>query len=438
MSPNISEHYKKREPSAIRKAQILFESRQDSSVINVINLAIGNISLPMHPAMASRLKNLGNPDSPFADGVVRYTTSEGTVECKTAIINSINAELSQTISKDANCVITDGGSQAMELMLLGVSGSKSNKSIMVIDPLYTNYVEFSKRLSIPMVSLERNISINGSFGDLDPDKIREKMDEENPNGILIIPADNPTGLQMSQNLINEIARICVEKDVWLISDEAYRNIYFSNSGPSSIWQIPNTDVPGIEGRRISIESVSKVWNACGLRIGALVTDNKIMYEKVRSEYTANLCANVIGQHVFGAVAHMPSSEIINWYSRQRDYYSNLVNKLIMGLKNELPGIILSSPGAAIYIVLDFKNITPSNFNTSKFIDYCSLNGKIKLNGKYHTLLLSTMKGFYNNESKGEKQARIAIVEPESKMKIVPKILSQLLDNYLKMEQSNCS
>jgi len=433
MSPNISDHYINREPSAIRKAQILFQSRDDANNVEVTNLAIGNISLPTHPAMVSRLKELCQPNSPFSDGVIQYTASEGTVECKTAIINSINAELSQAISTDVNCVVTDGGSQAMELMLLGVSGSNGSESIMVIDPLYTNYVEFAKRLSTPMVSLERNLNIDGSFEDLDSLKIRNKIEEENPNGILIIPADNPTGLQMSQNLINEIAKICVEKDIWLISDEAYRNIYFSSEGPSSIWQISNNDIPGIEGRRISIESVSKVWNACGLRIGALVTDNNIMYEKVRSEYTANLCANVIGQYVFGAVAQLSSSEIIEWYNSQRAYYSKTINRLIKGLKHKLPGIILSSPGAAIYIVLDFKNITPPDFNISNFIDYCALNGKIKLDGKYHTLLLSPMQGFYNDRLKGEKQARIALVEPEAKMKKVPKILSQLLKDYLKIE-----
>jgi len=434
MSPSISDHYIKREPSSIRKAQILFQSRPDFSIVEVINLAIGNISLPMHPAMLSRLKSIGKPDSPFAEGVVQYTASEGTAECKTAILNSINAELSQNISNNINCVITDGGSQAMELMLLGVSGTSGGEPIMVIDPLYTNYVEFAKRLSIPMVSLERNSNADGSFGDLDIIKIIKKIDEDNPNGILIIPADNPTGLQMSQNLINDIAKICVEKDIWLVSDEAYRNIYFSGIGPSSIWQISNTDVPGIQGRRISIESVSKVWNACGLRIGALVTDNKIMYQKVRSEYTANLCANVIGQYVFGAVAQMSAVEIIDWYSRQRAYYSKTIVRLIKDLKEELPGIILSSPGAAIYIVLDFKNITPSDFNASKFIEFCSSNGKIRINSKYYTLLLSPMEGFYNQKLKGEKQVRIALVEPESKMKMVPKILSRLLENYLKTEE----
>ena len=168
----------------------------------------------------------------------------------------------------------------MELMLLGVSGTKGGSPILVIDPLYTNYVEFANRLSTLMVSLERDLDSTGLFSDLDVHEIRKIIDKENPNGILIIPADNPTGCQMSQNPITEIAKICVDKDIWLISDEAYRNIYFSDEGPTSIWAISNQEVPGIDGRRISIESVSKVWNACGLRIGALVTDNKVMYNKL--------------------------------------------------------------------------------------------------------------------------------------------------------------
>ena len=137
--------------------------------------------------MLSRLKFIGESDSPFAKGVVQYSASEGTAECKTAILNSINAELDLNISENINCVITDGGSQAMELMLLGVSGTSDGEPIMVIDPLYTNYVEFAKRLSIPMISFERNSNADGSFGDIDIIKIRKKINEDNPNGILIIP-----------------------------------------------------------------------------------------------------------------------------------------------------------------------------------------------------------------------------------------------------------
>ena len=163
MTPSISRHYQEREPSSIRKAQILFNDRKDSEDIHVINLAIGNIPLPMHPVMIERMKSLGSKNSDFNKGIVKYSSSIGIKECQNAIIHSINAELDNTISNKLQAVITDGGSQAMELMLLGVCGPSSEKPILFIDPTYTNYIEFSKRLSIPITRYSRNLKDDGSF-----------------------------------------------------------------------------------------------------------------------------------------------------------------------------------------------------------------------------------------------------------------------------------
>ena len=430
MSPSLSEHYINRQPSAIRKAQILFNSRTDKDEIEVVDLAIGNISLPMHSKMLHRMNQLGELDSPFRNGIVRYSSTEGIEECKKAIINSIAAEIPNKSIYDLDCVITDGGSQAMELMLLGVSGTTRNSPIIVIDPLYTNYIEFANRLSIPIFSVLRPRDENGSYRKLDISEVRKKVDKKNPNGILIIPADNPTGYQMMQDEIIEIAKICVEKNIWLISDEAYRNIYYTDIGPTSIWNISNKIVPGIKGKRISIESVSKVWNACGLRIGALVTDNKFMFDKVRSEYTANLCANVIGQYIFGAIASLSRQEIVDWYKTQRNYYSEIIIDLVNGFEEELPNLIISKPKASIYLILDFSDITPKSFNISRFIEYSAKYGKYKYKNKDYTLLLSPMNGFYSDKVSEDKLARLALVESKEKMKVVPSLLSNLLKNYI--------
>ena len=87
----------------------------------------------------------------------------------------------------------------------------------------------------------------------------------------------------------EYTKLCVKHNLWIISDEAYRELaYEQGKETSSIWALTDKDVPGIEGRRISLETASKVWNACGLRIGAIITDNKWCYEKSVAEYTANL------------------------------------------------------------------------------------------------------------------------------------------------------
>ena len=429
MTPSISKHYQEREPSAIRKAQILFSSRVDSNDIHVINLAIGNISLPMHPRMIKRMESLGNEKSPFNKGVLKYTSSEGTKDCQNAIIHSISAELENKIANEIHCVITDGGSQAMELMLLGVCGPVSEKPILFIDPTYTNYIEFSKRLSIPISRYPRILNDNGVYSNINKVDIINIIDKDSPSGIVLIPGDNPTGQQISQEMIIEIAKICVEKDIWLISDEAYRNIYFTEKGQTSIWAITNDMVPGIIGRRISIESASKLWNACGLRIGALVTDNEILHKKVVSEYTANLCANVIGQYIFSSILDLSRDELTKWFNHQRDYYFSLMNNLRIDLISTIPGLIISKPESAIYLVLDFKNITNENFDITKFIEYCATTGKCKIDDTYYTLLLAPMTGFYSDYNMGKTQARIAIVENEKEIKKVPNILSNLIKDF---------
>ena len=430
MSPSISEHYQQREPSAIRKAQFLFNSRKDKKNIEAINLAIGNITLPMHPIMIERMNSLDRGNSPFHNGVVKYTSSVGTQECQSAFIHSIDAELTNDISNKVKCVVTDGGSQAMELMLLGVCGPSSEKPILFIDPTYTNYIEFSKRLSIPITLFSRKLQDNGSYSDININDISNIIDIDNPCGIVLIPGDNPTGQQISQELITEIAKVCVEKDIWIISDEAYRSLYYTEAGQSSIWALKNDIVPGINGRRISIESSSKMWNACGLRIGALVTDNQILHNKVASEYTANLCANVIGQYIFGSISTLSKNEIRNWYQDQRTYYYSLIKDLREELLINIPGIIVSNPESALYLVIDFKNIVDDEFNIINFIEYCARKGKCMVDKNNYTILLAPMTGFYFNANCGKTQARIAIVESKSLIEKVPQILSELIKDYL--------
>ena len=430
MSPSISEHYQQREPSAIRKAQLLFNSRKDKKNIEAINLAIGNITLPMHPIMIERMNSLDRGNSPFHNGVVKYTSSVGTQECQSAFIHSIDAELTNDISNKVKCVVTDGGSQAMELMLLGVCGPSSEKPILFIDPTYTNYIEFSKRLSIPITIFSRKLQDDGSYSDININDISNIIDIDNPCGIVLIPGDNPTGQQISQELITEIAKVCVEKDIWIISDEAYRSLYYTEAGQSSIWALKNDIVPGINGRRISIESSSKMWNACGLRIGALVTDNQILHNKVASEYTANLCANVIGQYIFGSISTLSKNEIRNWYQDQRTYYYSLIKDLREELLINIPGIIVSNPESALYLVIDFKNIVDDEFNIINFIEYCATKGKCMVDKNNYTILLAPMTGFYFNSNCGKTQARIAIVESKSLIEKVPQILSELIKDYL--------
>ncbi len=422
----LSHHFINRSPSSIRRAQIKFNQRKDKESIDVINLAIGNISMPIYPAMRERLMELGTER--FSDGIIKYTPTPGIDEARNAFLNILTAE-----GLDASSIfsmVTDGGSAAMELMLLGVCGPSSSRPLLILDPTYTNYTEFSKRLSIPTISTTRVIDQNGEFTKINAEEIESLVIKHNAAGILCIPYDNPTGQFLSQDFIMKIAEIAVKHDIWLISDEAYRSMFYKDEIPSSVWSLSEKTVKGITGRRISIESASKVWNACGLRIGGLLTDNKEFHEKAISEYTANLCANALGQEIFGAMASEPHENIRKWQDNQREYYRSLLFDLKNEFQNQIPGLIVTQPEAAIYFILDLKNLVDDNFHAEHFIDYCATKGKVDLNGKFHTLLLAPMSGFYIDEKVGKCQLRVAMVDTPDRMRLAPKLLSKLFTNYV--------
>lgn len=439
MKPEISAHFKSRKPSPIRLAQIEFLKRS-GSVID-INVAIGNVSLPMHPAMQKRMFNLKAKGTPFENGAVKYTSSAGTKEANDAVLNIIASSRFET--KGLHSQITDGGSQAMELAILGVCGEAGTdeKPLLTIDAAYSNYMLFAKRVGRKTVSITRKLLENGKFELPKIDEIEEVIKKYRPGGMVIIPYDNPTGQFFEQEKIISLAKLCVKYNMWIISDEAYRELYYVKGKASSIWGIGEKEVPGIEGRRISIESSSKVWNACGLRIGALVTDNLEFHEKSVAEYTANLCANEIGQYIFGALAHESHEKLNEWYLQQRAYYKKMIVEISEEIKHILPGVIVSSPDASIYSVIDVRKIVNNDFDSAKFVHWCAREGKVEVDGKEMTLLVAPMAGFYSEkegmENPGKKQMRIAYVETPERMKLVPMLFCKLIKIYEGKEHTKC-
>ena len=431
MPPEISPHFQGRAPSAIRLAQILFAQRPDRAQVEVINVAIGNVSLPMHPAMQARMRSLGAPGSPFADGVVKYTPSVGTEEAQAAVLNVLAAGGFST--DGLQCVVTDGGSQAMSLMVLGVCGPGSERPLMLLDPAYTNYVDMARRANVPIVSVRRELRSDGAFAPPDLEQLEAAIRTHRPRGLVVIPADNPTGQLLPQSVLADMARLCVQHDLWMVSDEAYRQLHYTDEAVPSIWALTEAEVPGITGRRISIESASKVWNACGLRVGALVTDNPSLHASTVAELTANLCANAIGQHIFGALAHVDHSQLQEWFVAQRAYYAPMLAELARGFQEALPGVIVSLPQASLYAVVDLRELAPADFDAKDFVTWCATEGRVSIEGTDFTLLAAPMAGFYTQReagAAGATQLRLAMVESPERMARVPELFAALYRSYL--------
>ncbi len=426
-----------RSPSVIRMAQIRFDDRQDDT--EAINVAIGNIQLPMYPAMTERMFNLNADDSPFKDGVVKYSATSGTQECIDAFMNVIASSGFDVSTLHGH--ITEGGTQAMELLICGICGpgGSGEKPLMLIDAAYTNYKTLCQRLNRDTCSITRLLGDDGKFSLPTIDEIEKVIIEHDPGAIVVIPFDNPTGQYYNKATMIELAKLAVKHNLWLVSDEAYRELYYtgddSDEPCTSIWGVTNADVPGIEGRRMSVETTSKVWNACGLRIGALVTDNEVFNRQAIAEHTVSLCSSVIGMHIFGAVAHEDHATLKAWYKKQRNYYQEMLFSFSSGMKKALPGVVVSSPDAALYSVIDIKNLVDEDFSALDFVMWCASEGSVTVDGKEFTVLTAPMAGFYSvpegSPNPGRTQLRLAYVVSPQEMARIPDTLARLLQKYLK-------
>jgi aspartate aminotransferase len=290
----------------------------------------------------------------------------------------------------------------------------------------------ARQHGINTVSVKRTLDKDGVFSLPTREKIEAVIEETKPTAMVVIPYDNPTGQYFSQEQMDELGELAVKYDLWLISDEAYRELHYLEAKASSIWGISEGKVPGITGRRIGLETASKVFNGCGLRIGAIVSDNEGFFESAQAVATAELCANAIGQWAYGALAHESRDELQRWFGQQREYYRKIMSETVIKLRQVLPGVIVSQPSASIYSVVDMRDLDPA-FDASEFVKFCAQTGRVDVNGRAMTLLVTPMDGFYsvkaNEPNPGKTQMRLAYVEKPEIMELVPEIFAKLYDSY---------
>ncbi len=438
--PKFSNYFNSIKPSGLRVAQTLFskrlehEAKEGKPPIEAINVAIGSVSLKTHPKLLKRY--LHPEDEALINGIWRYGETPGTKKANDVFIKIVHAFLPKDKRPKLYSIVQEGGSAVMRTVMLGVCGDagKDERPLLVMNPTYTNYKAVSEELGRKIVAVDRALDRHGNFSHIAVEEIEKAVKKYKPGALLIIPYDNPSGQLMRQKTINEYVRICLENNIFIVSDEAYRGLYYVDEDAPTIWKVTNEDVPGIEeaGIRISVESLSKTFNACGLRMGALVTDNEEFRDRASAANTTYLCPSSIDQHIVEALYDEKEEDILAWIRSLRDYYKRILEELYSEFKRLMPSLIMSKPEASIYTVLDVREIAKPGFDAEDFVMFCAKEGEVNIDGKRMTLLVSPMWGFYNvlhNENPGKTQMRIACVEPEDKMKLVPRLFTELFKQY---------
>jgi aspartate aminotransferase len=381
--------------SPIRKL-VPLANKAKAKGIKVFHLNIGQPDIAT-PAIA--LEALRNIDRK----ILEYSPSEGILSFREKLVNyyrKYDIEVSA-----GEIIVTTGGSEAITFAFIACLNP--GDEILVPDPAYANYITFAISAGVVVKSIPSRIE--DGFA-LPPVEEFEKFITPKTKGILICNPNNPTGHLYSKEEMLKIRDIVKKHDLFLFSDEVYREFCYTSDPYISAFHLE-----GIEQNVILLDSVSKRYSECGIRIGMLVTKNKEVYQNVLKLCQARLSPPLLGQIVAEASLDVDKEYmegIYNEYIQRRDF-------LIEGL-NRIPGVFSPTPMGAFYTVARLPVENADHFCEWLLNDY-------QLDGQ--TLFIAPASGFYSTPGCGANEARIAYVLNREDLAVCLKILEEALKVY---------
>ena len=358
--------------------------------------------------------NIGQPDLPTPESaldavrrvdrkVLEYSPSQGFL--------SLRKKLAEYYSKyrielsPDDIIVTSGGSEAV--LFAFMTCLNPGDEIIIPEPAYANYMAFA--VSAGAVIKTVPSSIETGFA-LPPVEKFEELITERTKAILICNPNNPTGYLYSRKEMNQIRDLVKKYDLYLFSDEVYREFIYTGSPYISAFHLD-----ALENNVVLIDSVSKRYSECGIRIGALVTKNKAVRDAVMKFCQARLSPPLLGQIVAEA-----SIEGTEEYSA--DVYEQYVERrkcLIDGL-NKIPGVYSPIPMGAFYTMVRL----PVD-DAERFCSWCLTD----FDYEGETIMMAPGSGFYATPGMGRDEVRIAYALNIEDLKRAVVILEKALEAY---------
>lgn len=406
--------------SPIRKLAPLAYKAEDEGV-KIYRLNIGQPDLPTPQKALDALKNVNR-------STLEYSPSQGYKSLRTALVNYYKRYQIKLSADDI--IITCGGSEAV--LFAFMSCLNPGDEIIVPEPAYANYMAFA----VSAGAVIRTITTTIEEGFCLPKVERfEELINERTKAILICNPNNPTGYLYSQKEMNQIRDLVNKHNLYLFSDEVYREFIYTGSPYISAMHLD-----GIEQNVVLIDSVSKRYSECGIRIGALITKNEAVRKTVMKFCQARLSPPLIGQIV--AEASIEGTEA---YSR--DVYEEYVERrkcLIDGV-NRIPGCYTPLPMGAFYTVAKLPVDDAEKFCAWCLSDFrykdettetLKLSGTKGLPVTGETIMMAPAAGFYTTPGLGKNQVRLAYVLCKEDIHRALMILENAIDEYNCINSNN--
>ncbi|NMB48913.1 MAG: pyridoxal phosphate-dependent aminotransferase [Bacteroidales bacterium] len=395
--PEISERGMQMPPSPIRKLAPLSDAAKARG-IKVYHLNIGQPDLPTPESALNAIRNIQNK-------VLEYSPSDGYRYYRENLVNYY-AKYNIDLNPD-DIIVTAGGSEAVLFAFLACLNP--GDEIIIPEPAYANYMAFA-------VSTGAIIKTIPSFMEtgfaLPPIKEFEKLINPRTKGILICNPNNPTGYVYTPEEMEQIRKMVKKYNLYLFSDEVYREFIYTD-----IPYVSACHLKGIDENVILIDSVSKRYSECGIRIGALITKNKKVHDTVMKFCQARLSPPLIGQ--IAANASLDESEAymqqnFEEYRSRRDF---LIERL-----NKIPGVYSPMPMGAFYTLASL----PVD-DADEFCAWCLSD--FEYEGE--TIFMAPASGFYVTPGLGKNEVRIAYVLNKTDLDKALTILEKALEAYPK-------
>lgn len=393
--PQVSQRGNQMPASPIRRL-VRYANDAVNRGLKVYRLNIGQPDVPTPPAALEVLKHIDRK-------VLEYSPSEGLLSLRKKL-REYYKRFNIIVDAD-DIIVTTGGSEAVLFAFMACLDP--GDEIIVPEPAYANYMAFAISAGAKIVTVPS--SIESGF-ELPPVEEFERLITPRTKGILICNPNNPTGYLYTMKEMLQIRDLVKKHDLFLFSDEVYREFCYTGAPYISAFHLP-----GIEEQVVLIDSVSKRYNECGIRIGALITKNKELKANVMKFCQARLSPPLLGQIVAEASIDTPPEYMLETYNEYVERRKFLVDRI-----NRIPGCYTPIPMGAFYTVVRL----PVD-DAEKFCIWCLTEFQYK----NQTIFMAPASGFYATEGMGLDEVRMAYVLNREELAHAMDVLEKALDAY---------
>lgn len=381
-------------PSPIRKLVPYAEAAKKKG-IRVFHLNIGQPDIETPPAILDAVRN--------ADiKVLEYSHSAGNESYRRKLVTYYKS-VGIDVSPD-QIIITTGGSEA--IMFGFFTCLNPGDEVIIPEPFYANYNGFACAAGVNVVPITSKIETGFA---LPPISDFEKVITHKTRAVIICSPNNPTGYLYSREEMEALKNICIRHNLYLFSDEAYREFCYDGDYVSAM------HLDGLEQHVVLMDTISKRYSACGARLGAFVTKNKSVYDAAMKFAQARLSPPGLAQIMGEAAVDLPASYFDSpkaEYMRRRDL---MVTRL-----NAIPGVFCPNPGGAFYAIAQLP-IDDSDKFCQWLLEEFSYNNQ--------TVMLAPATGFYGTPGLGKNEVRLAYVLNLDALAAAMKCLEKALESY---------